>query len=80
MHRTHRQLQASADPNLLELRILSNIATDKRFAFLRSDSPHYAIWLAIKSNKLREATAPAAVTTSTSLVAYGSSDEEGDAG
>lgn len=78
-------LAASADPHLLELRILANHGLDARFAFLRNGGKWSQLWAEIRAPKPGARTEDAGVAGvnrggggggGLGLVAYGSDSEE----
>ena len=59
MHRARKLIVEADNPSALESRLLLSSAAEPRYAFLRSGGRHHAVWLEIRSGRLREQRAPA---------------------
>ncbi|KAM0792996.1 hypothetical protein ACM66B_000491 [Microbotryomycetes sp. NB124-2] len=76
MRKLHQTLSSSAEPALLEMRIMANYASDPRFSFLRKNGRYRAQWEEMRANKTTTESANRAAP-STTLVGYASdSDDE----
>ena len=60
MHRAHKLIVEADNPAALESRLLLSSASQPRYAFLRSGGRHHAVWIEIRSGRLREQKAPVA--------------------
>ncbi|KAK4054704.1 hypothetical protein OIV83_000628 [Microbotryomycetes sp. JL201] len=76
MQKLHATLSSSAEPALLEMRIMANYASDPRFSFLRKNGQFRAEWEEIRAGKLAAVTTESEAAQST-LVGYGSDSDNG---
>ena len=54
MDRTSRMLATSKNPSMLEIRIMTNHASDPKFAFLRDSSPLNRYWNDLRAGKIKK--------------------------
>ena len=79
MRHTLASLKKAANPQVLELRILTLHHSDDRFAFLRTDGRYRTAWERLKSGHVGDQASKSVATGLGGLMgAYGDSDDDDD--